>query len=139
MPRYPSSATTNDDFREDIEYFYIKHAFTDKTSIDGSAGYLKRDYTSASIGSFSGIIWTVSALWKPTDKLNFSVDAWRRLQAYITAQTDYFVSKGGSIAPSSVASDKVTVSLRWSLEDQDYVLLPGASERSFRRGRGEIR
>jgi hypothetical protein len=127
---YPPSSTTNDGFREDIEYFYIKHAFSDKTSIDGSAGYLKRDYTSASIGSFSGIIWTVSALWKPADKLNFSVDAWRRLQAYITAQTDYFVSKGGSIAPSWVASEKITVSLLWSLQDQDYVLLPGASESS---------
>lgn len=127
---YPSSSTGNDDFREDIEYFYVKHAFTDKTSIDGSAGYLKRDYTSASIGSFSGIIWTVSALWKPTDKLNFSVDAWRRLQAYLTAQSDYFVSKGGSIAPSWVASEKITVTLLWSLQDQDYVLLPGASESS---------
>ena len=125
---YPSSSAGNDDFREDIEYFYIKHAFSDKTSIDGSAGYLKRDYTSTSVDSFSGTIWTLSALWKPTDKLNFSVDAWRRLQAYLTAQSDYFVSKGGSIAAIWVASEKVTLSLLWSLQDQDYVLLPGATE-----------
>lgn len=124
---YAQLVTGNGDFREDIEYFYDKYAFTEKTLIDASVGYLKRDYTNTSFGSFSGAIWSVSFQWKPTDKLNLNVDAWRRLQAYLTAQTEYFVAKGGSIAPGWTASEKVTLSLSWSLEDQDYVASSGSN------------
>ena len=123
---YPPSLGGNDDFREDIAYFYSKHAFSEKTSIDGSVGYLKRDYADLSIDSFSGDIWSVSLQWRPTEKLQLRADGWRRLQAYVTAQSDYFVSKGGSIAPSWTASEKVVFAFRWSLEDQDYI--PGAGE-----------
>jgi hypothetical protein len=122
---YPPSPGGNGNFREDIAYFYDKHTFSEKTSIDGSVGYLKRDYVNSSIGSFSGDIWSVSLKWNPTEKLQFRADGWRRLQAYVTAQSDYFVSKGGSIAPGWTASEKVLLSLLWSLEDQDYVPGPG--------------
>jgi hypothetical protein len=123
--RYPATLQGSGDFREDIAYVYSKHAFSEKTSIDGSVGYLKRDYANSSIDSFSGDIWSVSLQWSPTEKLQLRADGWRRLQAYVTAQSDYFVSKGGSIAPGWTASEKVAVSLRWSLEDQDYVPRPG--------------
>jgi hypothetical protein len=130
---YPPTLGGNGDFREDIAYFYIKHAFSEKTSIDGSVGYLKRDYANLSIDSFSGDIWSVSLQWSPTEKLQLRADGWRRLQAYVTAQSDYFVSKGGSIAPSWTASEKVVFAYRWSLEDQDYIPGPGESLMEDRR------
>lgn len=123
---YPPSLQGNGDFREDIGYVYAKHAFSEKTSIDGSVGYLKRDYANSTIDSFSGDIWSVALQWKPTEKLQLRADGWRRLQAYVTAQSDYFVSKGGSIGPGWTASEKVVLSLLWSLQDQDYV--PGAGQ-----------
>jgi hypothetical protein len=136
---YPPTLQGNGDFREDIAYIYDKHAFSEKTSIDGSVGYLKRDYANSSIGSFSGDIWSVSLQWSPTEKLQFRADGWRRLQAYLTAQSDYFVSKGGSIAPSWTASEKVVLSLLWSLEDQDYVPGPGQIPMEDRRDTLNVR
>jgi hypothetical protein len=75
----------------------------------------------------------VSLQWRPTEKLQLRADGWRRLQAYVTAQSDYFVSKGGSIAPSWTASEKVVFAFRWSLEDQGYIPGPGESLMGDRR------
>ena len=129
--RYPQSATGSENFREDIAYFYAKHEFTEKTSINGSAGYLQRDYSNSFIDSFSGLVWSLSLQWKPTDKIQLGADAWRRLQAYVTAQSDYFVSKGGSIAPRWVASEKIAFSLFLSVEYQDYIGRPAFSDLSL--------
>ncbi len=45
------------DFREERARVLVRYALTEKTIVDASAGYLKRDYPSTAIGSFSGEIW----------------------------------------------------------------------------------
>jgi hypothetical protein len=141
---YPPAPLGSQNFREGLEYFYVKHAVSEKTSFDASAGYLKREYASGAIDSFSGILWSASALWKPTDKLQLNADAWRKLQAYLTEQSDYFVSRGGSVSPHWIPTDKVTLGLLLSFEQQDYigrsiiiVSLPGRRDRVL-NGQGEL-
>src|SRR5208283_692277 len=58
------------------------------------------------------------------EKTSLSAEAWRNLQAYLTAQTDYFVSKGVSISPAWAASEKLTLSFEVLWDNQRYVGTP---------------
>jgi exopolysaccharide biosynthesis operon protein EpsL len=111
-------STTN--YREDLGRFLFKYAISDKSSIDANAGYLKRDYVSTLIPSFSGDVWHVSFQWQPTGKTQLLVEGWRKLQAYLTAQTEYFVSKGVSLSPVWRPSEKLGFSFVFLWEDQNY-------------------
>ena len=109
------------DFREERARVLFRYALSEKTIFDGSAGYLKRDYPSTSIGSFSGEIWRAAFQWQPTPKTQLLVGAWQQLAAELTSQTDYFVDKGVSLTPEWIASEKLTVSLIFAHDTQNYV------------------
>jgi exopolysaccharide biosynthesis operon protein EpsL len=108
-------------FNEDTESFQVKYVLSDKTEINASAGYLKRDYTHESIGAFSGDIWRVSLKWQATEKTQSSFAIWRDLEAYLASESNYFVSTGASISSVWVASEKLTFSLAVSSIDQKYI------------------
>jgi len=124
---FPYGSSLNSDYREDSARFVVRHDFSEKTSINANIGFLKRDYTSAAIESFSGDVWRIAAQWLPTEKLEIDVDGWRNLQAYVTAQSDYYVSKGGRISAPWTASEKIKVALSVGYEVDDYIGL-GESE-----------
>jgi hypothetical protein len=124
--RAPNAAILNGvafdpDYREERARVLLRWALTEKTTFDGSAGYLKRDYPSTAIGSFSGEIWRASFNWQPTPKTQFLIGAWQKLDADLTAQTDYYVSKGQSITPQWTPSEKINFSLTLSHETQSYI------------------
>jgi exopolysaccharide biosynthesis operon protein EpsL len=108
-------------YKQDTASVLLKYVITDKTVVNASAGYLKRDYTNEPIGAFSGDVWRVTAQWQPTDKTQISFAAWRELQAYLASESDYFVAKGGSISPVWAASEKFTLSMTVLEVDQDYI------------------
>jgi len=128
---YPPGTAINTDYREDAARVVVKQDFSEKTTIDANAGYLKRDYASSAIASFSGDVWRLSVKWHPTEKMKFAMDGWRNLQAYLSAQSDYFVSKGVSISPQWVASEKITVAFGLAFEDQNYI---GVGESELSQG-----
>ena len=124
--RAPNSTILNGvlfdpDYREERARVLFKYALSEKTILDASAGYLKRDYPSTAIGSFSGEIWRLAFQWQPTPKTQLLVGAWQQLDADLTSQTDYFVDKGVSLTPEWIASEKVTVSLNFSHDNENYV------------------
>jgi hypothetical protein len=119
--RYPLGTALNSDFREDSARFVVRHAFTEKTKLEANVGFLKRNYAEATIASFSGDVWRLSGQWKPTDKMTFALEAWRNLQAYVTAQSDYFVARGESISLRWAPREKIVVSVSYTFENQDYV------------------
>lgn len=119
--RYPLGTALNSDYREDTARFVVRHAFSDKTNIDANVGVLKRDYADPAIGNFSGDVWRLSAKWQPTEKMQVQAEGWRNLQAYVTAQSDYYVAKGERISPQWAASEKITVALALGFEDQKYI------------------
>jgi exopolysaccharide biosynthesis operon protein EpsL len=137
--RYPNGIVLNGvsfdpDYREDRARVLAKYVISDKTILDASAGYLKRDYPNTVIGSFAGDIWRLSVQWQPTLKTQLEVAGWRQLAADLTAQSDYFVDKGGSISPTWNASEKVTLSISVSRDDRDYIgSNPGALVAQARR------
>jgi len=124
--RYPNTLVSNGaalsrNFNEDRARLFLKYAISEKTIIDASAGYLKRSYPNHGIGEFSGDIWRASLQWQPRDKIQILAVAWRELHAYLTADSDYYVSNGVSLSPIWSASEKINLSLLFSSEKQDYV------------------
>jgi exopolysaccharide biosynthesis operon protein EpsL len=113
--------TFSPDFHESMTRFLVNYAITDKTSINGYVGYQKRTYPDASVGAFSGDIWRVTVQWLPTDKTQVAVATWHELHAFLASESDFFLSKGGSIAPTWTATEKITLSLVLSYEDQNYI------------------
>ena len=124
--RAPNSAVLNGvlfdpDYREERARVLLRWALTEKTVLDASAGYLRRDYPSTAIGNFSGEVWRASLQWQPTPKTQLLVGVWQQLDADLTAQTDYFVDKGVSLSPQWVASEKITFSARVSRDNENYI------------------
>jgi hypothetical protein len=124
--RAPNSIVLNGelfdpDFREDRARVLFTYALTEKTLLDASAGYLKREYPSSAIGSFSGEIWRAALQWQPTPKTQLLVGVWQQLDADLTSQTDYFVDKGVSLTPQWIASEKLTFSATVSRDTQNYI------------------
>lgn len=111
----------NRNYHESIANFSVNYALTEKTTLAANAGYLKRDFLAAGVGHFSGDIWRVTLDWKPTDKTDLVAAAWHELHAYSVAELNYFISKGGSLSPVWNATEKVAVSLVFSVEDQSFV------------------
>jgi hypothetical protein len=116
------------DYREDRARVLVRYALTEKTILDASAGYLKREYPSNAIGSFSGEIWRAALQWQPTPKTQLLVGVWQQLDADLTSQTDYFVDKGVSLTPEWTASEKVTFSATISRDTNNYL---GSNPASF--------
>jgi hypothetical protein len=110
------------DYNENSTVLLFKYALTDKTALNGDGGYLRRDYPgNPQIGAFSGVIWHLKGQWQATDKTSLSVTASRDLQAYLYAQSDYFVQTGVAVSPVWVESDKLTWVLVASWYKQDYI------------------
>ncbi len=109
------------DYREERARILVTYALSEKTLVDASVGYLQRNYPATAIGSYSGATGRVLLQWQPTFKTKLVATAWQNLNAYFTAQTDYFVTKGASLSPQWVVSEKVTISLSISRENLDYV------------------
>jgi exopolysaccharide biosynthesis operon protein EpsL len=123
---YPNSPIVNGapgypNYKEDRGRFFIKYGISEKTQLNASAGYLKRDYPNHSIGAFSGDIWRGSIQWQPRDKMQIVVGGWRELHAYLTADSDYYVSNGFSASPVWLVTEKINISILLSSEKQNYV------------------
>ncbi len=110
----------NRDYREDSARFLVNYGISDKTSINGYAGYVKRFYTEAQLGHVAGDIWRVSVDWRPTEKTDLVAASWHELHAYATSEADYFISQGLSVSPVWDFSEKLTFSVVASFENQDY-------------------
>jgi outer membrane protein W len=124
--RSPNAAELNGitfdpDYREDRARLLVKYALTDKTTIDASAGYQRRQYPNTAIGSFSGEIWRATLLWQPTAKTQLFASTWQNLAADFTAQTDYYRSRGITLSPIWTASEKIVLSVNLTYEHQDYL------------------
>jgi hypothetical protein len=108
-------------YHEEITRLVAKYMVSDKTEIDAYAGYRRREFTTTSIGAFSGDVWRIQLSWQPTDKTQIIFASWHELHSYLVAESDYFISKGGSIAPVWNATEKFKFAFLFSYEDQDYI------------------
>jgi len=125
--RFPSSnlftingVSFTPNFKEDNIRFITKYVLSEKTQLDAYAGYYKRRFTETSLGAFSGDFWRVTLTWQPTEKTQLIFAGWHELHAYLVSESDYFVSKGGSISPVWNVTEKIKLDFLLSYEDQAY-------------------
>jgi hypothetical protein len=120
-PSTLNGAPLASDYHEDLLRLVMKYVFSDKTEIDAYAGYRKRDFTATDTKAFSGDVWRVAVTWQPTEKTQVLFAGWRELKSYASAESDYFVSTGGSISPVWNATEKLKLAFVLSYENQDYI------------------
>jgi exopolysaccharide biosynthesis operon protein EpsL len=116
-----NGAPFNRNFSQNTINGLLNYVISDKTTLNVSAGYLRRAYTTESVGAFTGDIWNVSLQWQPTEKTQIVFSVSRQLQAYLASESDYFVATGGSVAPVWAATDKLTFKLTASYAQQNYI------------------
>jgi hypothetical protein len=118
---YPDVGNSDSNYNEDRARAYVKYLFSEKTEIDATAGYLWREYPSRAFGNFSGDVWRISGQWQMTEKTQLIALGWRELQAYLTQESNYYVSNGFSISPTWNPTDSINTNLLVSTEKQDYI------------------
>jgi hypothetical protein len=118
---YPDAGNSDSNYTEDRARAYVKYLFSEKTEIDATAGYLWRNYPSRAFGAFAGDVWRVSAQWQITEKTQLIALGWRELQAYLTQESNYYVSTGVSISPTWNATESINMNLLFSSEKQNYI------------------
>jgi hypothetical protein len=102
----------------------VHYAWSEKTAFEGKVGYLEREYpVTAGIarGSFDGAVWDAAIQWQPTIRIGVDINGWRKLRAYLDAESDYFVSEGASILSTWHPSDRIGISLEAGYETQEYL------------------
>jgi exopolysaccharide biosynthesis operon protein EpsL len=124
--RYPRGVLFNgmpfaQGYDDESTQLLVKYALSEKTLISANGGYLKRTYPDASIGSFSGDVWKATVQWQPKDKTLVLLTAYRQLQAYLEAQSNYFVDTGGSLAPVWAPTEKLHLSFTLSWDDEIFI------------------
>lgn len=108
-------------YKDSVEQFAIKYRLGGATQIDAKAGYIERRYPRSSFGSFSGDTWRASVTWTPTGITQLSLAGWRELTAYLDAESDYFVSRGGSATLTWSPTLKIGLSASATFNSQRYI------------------
>lgn len=93
-----------------------------RASFDGGIGYLQRDYLRLSDrDGFSGGVWDATLNYELSTKTAFKLSAWRKLRAYLDAESDYFVATGGSIGTQWQPTDKFGLTLDLVREERNFI------------------
>jgi exopolysaccharide biosynthesis operon protein EpsL len=116
----------NRDYKDEALTLEINRVFSPRTALVVSAGYLRREYRDPLLaavdkGSFEGPIADVTFDWEATNKIALSFSGWRKLRAYLDAESDYFEAVGGSVAATWTPTAKIEVSLEGGYEHQDFL------------------
>lgn len=108
-------------YKDSLEQFVVKYRLGGATQIDARAGYIQRRYPSSNFGSFSGDTWRATVTWAPTGITQLSLAGWRELTAYLDAESDYFVSRGGSATLTWSPTLKIGLSASAVFNSQRYI------------------
>jgi hypothetical protein len=100
--------------------FNAQYAFTVKTSLQGSVGYVWRHYPEGVIGDFAGATWNASLHWEPRSKTRVTVAQWRELNAYLDAESSHFESRGTRLTVAWLPGARETFAFEVSDERHDY-------------------
>ena len=107
--------------------FNLQYAFTVKTSLQGSVGYVWRHYPEGVLGDFAGATWNASLRWEPRSKTRVTLSQWRELNAYLDAESSHFESRGTRLTVAWLPGARETFAFEVSDEHHDYAAFDPAS------------
>lgn len=108
-------------YKDSLEQLTVKYQLGGKTELDARAGYLQRRYPDSAFGSFSGNTWHATLTWDATGKTQLLFAGWHELTAYLDAQSDYFVSRGGSVTATWSPTVKIELSAIATFNSLSYI------------------
>lgn len=114
-------ARSNSDYEENAVLARFTYTATVRTQFRLSGGYVERERFGNAGGGYSGDVWRVEIDWKPREKFSTVFAAFRELRAYTDVESDYFVSDGFSLAPTWRPTEKLSLALTASYEEQEYI------------------
>jgi hypothetical protein len=100
--------------------FNLRYAFTVKTSLQASAGYVWRHYPEGVIGDFAGATWNASLQWEPRAKTRVTIGQWQELKAYLDSESSHFESRGTRVTMAWLPTERMSLALDLSDERHDY-------------------
>ena len=109
------------DYEENGAYARFTYTATVRTQIRLSGGYVERERPAVKEADYSGGVWRAEIDWKPREKFSMLLAGWRELRAYTDVESDYFVSDGFSLGPTWSPTEKISLALTASYEDQEYL------------------
>jgi exopolysaccharide biosynthesis operon protein EpsL len=111
---------------DEVASLEFNQIYSPRTHLELSVGYLQRKYDDPALADVnrSNVDGTIGELllgWQAANKIELTLNGWRRLRAYLDAESEYFVSKGVSIGPTWKPTEKISVALELSYETQAYL------------------
>jgi hypothetical protein len=117
----PGASASASDYEENAALARFTYTATVRTQFRVSAGYIERERPANPEGRYSGDTWRAEIDWKPREKFSLLFAAWSELKAYTDVESDYFISDGYSLAPTWNPTEKLSLALTASYEDQEYL------------------
>jgi len=114
------------DYEDQSAHLVLTRIVSPRTRFETSVGYLWRDYLDPRLaeidkGSFAGVVGEAQLDWQASNKVELSLGAWRKPRAYLDAESDYFVATGVTLAPGWTPTPRISLSMEFSYEEQDYL------------------
>jgi exopolysaccharide biosynthesis operon protein EpsL len=100
--------------------FNLRYAFTVKTSLQGSVGYVWRHYPEGVIGDFAGATWNASLQWEPRAKTRITIGQWQELKAWLDAESSHFESRGTRVTVAWLPTSRISLAFDLSDQRHDY-------------------
>ena len=114
------SSVLTDDFTQDELKLRVNWLASGSTTIQGLAGYVRREQPSYGEGATSGVNGRVSAFYTPGGKISYNAAVWREFAPIESPFVSYTLNKGASIGATWIASAKVTVEANAIHERRSY-------------------
>ncbi|MDY7548969.1 hypothetical protein QN360_16860 [Glaciimonas sp. CA11.2] len=98
----------------------IDWLLTARTRLHFFGGWVSRKQDAFSVRDFKGFNSRLSADWLPTERLAFTIAAWREIGAVDDLSTVYSLNHGASVATSWQYSEKIRVVGQFKYQKRDF-------------------
>ncbi len=113
------------DFKEYTIGPTLEWKFTVRTQLNGKIGYTARDNASAARPPYSAVTGRFALTIADAGRGSLIATAWRELSTFGDEIAEYAVVNGLSLEPAWTLSNGITIRLKGSYENRDYVVVTG--------------
>jgi len=119
--RRPAISTVlTDDFTQDELKLRVNWLATGSTTVQGLAGYVRREQLSYGEGVTSGVNGRINAFYTPRGEVSYQAGVWREFAPIESPFVSYTLNKGASIGVNWAASARVAVEASATYERRSY-------------------
>ncbi|MEM8510848.1 exopolysaccharide biosynthesis operon protein EpsL [Massilia sp. MP_M2] len=119
--RRPAIGTVlTDDFTQDELKLRINWLATGSTTVQGLAGYARREQPSYGEGATSGVNGRINAFYTPRGPLSYQAGMWREFAPVESPFVSYTLNRGASIGVNWAASARVALEASATYERRTY-------------------